>query len=372
VEFIHETDLDEYQESLTQTIEGCGRTLLDCINHVLDFSRQPSSKRDPAITRKPGNVDSEYSSIFIDLASTLEEVVNGIYTGFDYKKAKSSNPSTTQVEPILYVDIDQRTNWVFDTEPGAWKRIIMNLVSNALKYTQTGWIRVHLSALDTEDGKVKISLSVSDSGKGIDAEFLKNKLFSPFEQENSISPGSGLGMSLVWTMVQKLGGQITVKSEVGVGSQFLVTIEMSSAPIVEEDTIPSETQEVANQYAKHAISLPELKARLEGKSVSFLGFDDQRCAQSVKGWRESLSNTLSKWFGLIVLPSFDPSANFIMVEELVEPLDMSQFGHEVSLSSNYIVLCCNGTKSDHLRNVLGHTAKIHHVTVPYVFPDNPH
>ncbi len=74
-----------------------------------------------------------------------------------------------------------------------------SLGGNAMKYTDSGWVRIRLKAKnlpeEESDGEKKalVTLSVSDSGKGIGREFLKTRLFTPFSQENSLNPGTGLG-----------------------------------------------------------------------------------------------------------------------------------------------------------------------------------
>lgn len=128
----------------------------------------------------------------------------------------------------LIFDVDVQ-NYHFTTQPGAFRRVVMNLLGNALKYTSDGYVRVNLTASpmedfqDTETGEViprsMVVLTVTDTGKGISPEFLRSELFTPFAQENSLSSGTGLGLAIVKSIVHILEGDITIDSEVGRGTR---------------------------------------------------------------------------------------------------------------------------------------------------------
>jgi len=102
----------------------------------------------------------------------------------------------------------------------------MNLFGNALKFTKAGFIEMTLSRSDiaSDPKHVLAHLSVTDTGCGISPEFLENRIFTPFSQEDILSEGVGLGLSIVQQLVTSLGGYVEVKSEVGVGSQFDVFV----------------------------------------------------------------------------------------------------------------------------------------------------
>lgn len=102
----------------------------------------------------------------------------------------------------------------------------MNLLGNAIKWTTTGFIEVSLSqARNRTDHKSALAhLSITDTGRGIAPDFLKHELFSPFSQEDSLSEGVGLGLSIVRKLVTFLGGHINMKSELGIGTQVDVYV----------------------------------------------------------------------------------------------------------------------------------------------------
>jgi signal transduction histidine kinase len=136
----------------------------------------------------------------LDLSKLVEEVVEGIYNGHrfatgrtqpnshptpkaTFSPVKSTLGSNLAREGKLFVilDIEKRSSWVFNTLPGAWRRIVMNLFGNALKYTDAGFIRVALRAINmpstaTGSQQTMIELRVSDTGRGISVEYMKHRL----------------------------------------------------------------------------------------------------------------------------------------------------------------------------------------------------
>lgn len=202
-EFLADTSMDGFQRSLVETVDICGRTLLDTIEHVLDFSK--IKKFGKKIMQPMGVVTD------LDISTIIEEVLEGVYAGFEFNglyseglsdttKSRSQDAIMTQknisstlkialaTETVtIILDIDFRDQWKFPTVPGTWRRLTTNLFGNALKYTTSGWIKVKLEAraLPTNSSpgnRSMVVLTVSDTGKGMSKEFMKTKLFMPFSQ----------------------------------------------------------------------------------------------------------------------------------------------------------------------------------------------
>jgi signal transduction histidine kinase len=207
-EFLADTSMDGFQRSLVDTVDGCGRTLLDTIEHILDFSKIKKFGQ--------GTKYSMGAVAKVDISAIIEEVLEGVYAGFEFNglsshgladmtKSRTRDASETKNTPLsrtleipgekdavtIILDIDFREHWKFLTVPGTWRRLTMNLFGNALKYTSAGWIKVKLEARDVSpvnlpqnDAKetTMVILTISDSGKGISGEFMKTKLFMPFSQ----------------------------------------------------------------------------------------------------------------------------------------------------------------------------------------------
>src|SRR5262249_39281528 len=109
-------------------------------------------------------------------------------------------------------------------DPLRLQQILFNLLGNAIKFTETGWVRL---ALDKADGALRVT--VADSGIGLSAE-QQARLFHPFAQADSSTTrrfgGTGLGLSIVRRLVQAMDGGIEVQSEAGKGSTFIVTVHL--------------------------------------------------------------------------------------------------------------------------------------------------
>jgi signal transduction histidine kinase/CheY-like chemotaxis protein len=256
-EFLSGTNLDEFQGSLLETINACGRTLLDTMNQVLDFSKIVSLERKSRQLRAKNkhslldvtDVSSEGldTDVPTDLALLAEEVVEGVCLGHAYSQRSSSNPmsptadkprvgrlehSGPQDDVEVTVDIVQN-DWLYYTQPGALRRIIMNIFGNAMKYTDAGRVSLRLEATESSEGRRKqpaedlVTLTVSDTGKGISEEFLRGRLYTPFAQEDTLAVGTGLGLSIVRSLVKALHGSINVHSRPKEGTIVKVTLPLT-------------------------------------------------------------------------------------------------------------------------------------------------
>jgi signal transduction histidine kinase len=270
-EFLGEESLTGFEKGLVETIDSCGRTLLDTINHILDFSKinhfeknwrknkRGGSRPTPTATKSAlalRQSDLPMINLFadVDISVVCEEVVESVFAGHVFQnvtaqsfdmvpnsKGKMSDNKSYLTERIaadhvkhpevaVILDVDMQ-NYHFTTQPGAFRRVIMNLLGNALKYTSHGYVRVRLDATEIEDlhtpgsgdtvARSMVTVTVTDTGKGISSEFLRSKLFTPFAQENSLSSGTGLGLSIVRSIVALLEGEITIDSELGRGTRKL-------------------------------------------------------------------------------------------------------------------------------------------------------
>ncbi|OKL58128.1 hypothetical protein UA08_06433 [Talaromyces atroroseus] len=234
------TPLQPEQHDLVKMLETCGLTLLDTMNHLLDFTKINN------LTKADSENDSHHSTANLvgtfDLGVLLEEVVNALYLE-KHAASVSRNIASSPTEAMQLGDksngnlsvvlrITEQDAWKLQSVSGAWRRIIMNIFGNALKHTEAGFIEVSLRKLRKESqGTSEVAhLSIVDTGHGMSADFLRNKLFSPFAQEDSLSEGVGLGMSIVQQLVGLMKGTIDVKSERDIGTQVDVFIPIHPAP----------------------------------------------------------------------------------------------------------------------------------------------
>ena len=146
-----------------------------------------------------------------DLISYLRYLLSGFNSLAEQK----------QIKLEFHTEIETLTQ-SFDHE--VWRKIIGNLLSNAYKYCPAG-SRIRLSI--QQEGMEELHIQVSDNGPGIDPSFQK-QIFEPFSRERpEQQEGSGLGLTLVQELVQQIGGQIKLESELGIGSNFLIDVPIN-------------------------------------------------------------------------------------------------------------------------------------------------
>lgn len=206
-------ELETYIEGITKG----GNTLLSLINDILDLSKIEANKMviNNRITNF-GNIVDDVSKIFSMVASKK---------GIEFKIEILSTLPT-------YMILDE----------SKIKQILINLIGNAIKFTDKGGVNVNIyhSTNDSDVSKLDLCFEIKDTGKGIDESYIPN-LFEPFTQEDSRDTkeyeGTGLGLSIVKKLVDLYDGEISVESEVGVGSIFKVRLSGISISIIKPNEL---------------------------------------------------------------------------------------------------------------------------------------
>ncbi len=199
-----DTALNDDQLDLVQTIRSSGEGLLTIINDLLDFSKIEAGKL-------------ELSSEVFDLESTVTDVIE-LFSGPTSKKGLE-----------LILDMQPSLPKELHGDSGRIRQIILNFVSNALKFTEAGTIQVEVSAEHRADDRACVTISVTDTGPGISEEG-KTKLFRSFQQVDNGSArrfgGTGLGLAISERLAKLMGGEVGVRSELGVGSTFWLELDL--------------------------------------------------------------------------------------------------------------------------------------------------
>ena len=197
------------QEELARPILASGDALLAIINDLLDFSKIEA-----------GRMDLE--SIDLSIRSIVEETFE-LLSGQAQKKS---------IELISIIHPTVPSHLVGD--PGKIRQILVNLVSNAIKFTEKGRVVTEVSLLQELDERADIKISVKDSGIGI-ASDVQAKLFQPFVQGDTSMTrrfgGTGLGLAICKRLVNKMEGEILVESEAGVGTDFKFNLLLGSSSV---------------------------------------------------------------------------------------------------------------------------------------------
>lgn len=254
-ELIRDAMKDPLILPLLDMIDSCGTTLLDTFNNLLDHAKI-DNVASLAVSRASKD---HHETTQTDLSQLLEEIADSVHLSHTSKTAfQSTLPAggmfatvtdTAQAEQdrpdqsvLVTVDIEQGPNWELPIDVGAWKRIISNLLSNALKYTRQGHIQLYLRLVTPTDPRVPTSnqlcLTVKDTGIGISLDYLKYHLYTPFAQENTLAPGTGLGLSIVRKIVNGLNGTMSIQSKIGVGTQVQVVIPIDMAITMQLSPLP--------------------------------------------------------------------------------------------------------------------------------------
>ncbi|MFD2287885.1 response regulator [Pedobacter petrophilus] len=200
------TTLTDEQDYYNQTIQTASKALLVIINDILDLSKINA-----------GKLNLEH--IGFDLSGVLSDVMQVISHKAQKKGLEISCilPESQNISPVLMGD------------PHRINQVVWNLMSNAIKFTAKGSVRLTATVLKEEKDSQEIDILVTDTGIGMDPEFV-NRLFDTFSQEHeSVSReygGTGLGMSISKKLVDQMGGHFKVESEKGVGSAISFVIKL--------------------------------------------------------------------------------------------------------------------------------------------------
>jgi len=209
-ELLSRTVLDGQQSECVSVIRKSGDSLLSIINDVLDFSKIEADKME-----------------IETIAFNLHELLERIRTSFFYTADRKG----------LYLEIERGPGIpeAFYGDSLRLGQVISNLVSNAIKFTERGGIRVRVQLVrksEPDEGKVCLAFSVTDTGIGIRKEN-KATLFMPYAQEDQSTTrlygGTGLGLAISKRIVELMGGSIEVESEPGKGSTFSFQIQLAIA-----------------------------------------------------------------------------------------------------------------------------------------------
>jgi signal transduction histidine kinase/CheY-like chemotaxis protein len=198
-----ETQLNPEQREFAQTLQRSGDALLAVINDVLDYSKIEAGRMTVE------QIDFDLRSVCDEVRSILQAAV-----------AKQGL--------VMSLSYDATLPRFIKGDPARLRQVLLNLASNAVKFTERGAVRIEVSRLDG----AQVKISVDDSGIGITAEQL-DRLFRRFTQADSSTTrrygGTGLGLAISKTLVELMGGTIGAQSHPGTGSTFWITLPLIAA-----------------------------------------------------------------------------------------------------------------------------------------------
>ncbi len=222
-----ETELAEEQRSYLSAIDGSARALLALIDEILDFSKIEAGKL-------------ELASAPFSLIDTVEGAVH-LLAPRAHEKGLAINFEPAADLPAQLVGDEARV-----------RQIVLNLVSNAIKFTDAGAITVRL-AQDLESSGGRFVISVADTGIGLKPEDV-SRLFREFEQAETAlhrrNGGTGLGLAISQRLARAMGGDITAFGAPGKGATFTVRLNLAAATRKSFEHVPSSSSDVAEASAR--------------------------------------------------------------------------------------------------------------------------
>jgi signal transduction histidine kinase/CheY-like chemotaxis protein len=329
-ELVLDSPLQPGQRRQLSMVKGSAESLLSVINDILDFSKIEAGRLDLQPT--------EFS-----IAETLGEPTRALAVRAHQKGLKL----------ICNVHSDIPATLIGD--PARLKQVIVNLVSNAIRFTEEGAIRVRARVLSETAGEVVVQFTVSDTGVGIPRE-KQTEIFDSFAQvDGSVSRrhgGTGLGLAICLQLVKLMGGDLTVKSEPGEGSTFSFTTRFervkSTAPVpsvpelqgirvlvVERDAASRQAlaSTLANWGVDAAVADGAAVAREIVKLSSRMGREFSALLLNIEAIQEDANgtpgagDTLLQAAPLILIADQEPGAGFssrLRGDCLVKPLSPSR------------------------------------------------
>lgn len=283
--------LDNEGKDFAKDIVSASHNLLDLVNGVLDISKIEAGKMEL--------INKEYNSqeLFNSLSTMVIPRIGD--KPIDFKTVIASD-----IPPVLKGDT------------GKLKQIILNLLTNAVKYTDKGFIKYRIECInDFKNNQTKLIITVTDTGRGIKKEDI-DRLFKKFERleedRNTSIEGTGLGLAITESLAELMGGKITVISDYGKGSTFKFVViqeivnKESNLVVNEQTTLNCETFE-----GKKVLVVDDSKLNLKVAENVLKNF--KVSTETVTSGLECLSCVNSKKYDIIFMDIMMPNMNGVEV-----------------------------------------------------------
>uniref|UniRef100_C6E5E9 histidine kinase n=1 Tax=Geobacter sp. (strain M21) TaxID=443144 RepID=C6E5E9_GEOSM len=274
-----ETPLDEVQQGYMESLSDCAENLLTIINEILDVSKVEA-----------GMITLE--AVVFDLRRFLDRSLQPFVLRGQKKGVR------------VHLEADSGLPELMVGDPVRLRQVLANLLGNALKFTQQGSITLTAALTGSGENRVALKFSVADTGIGIAAEAME-VIFEKFSQADSSTTrlygGTGLGLSISKSLVELMGGELSVQSTLGEGSVFSFSIEMSlpkagERPAEEEGEAPGE--KVERELKILVVDDVPLNQLISAKLIAKAGNHHISTAQN---GREAVEKWEQEYFDLIFM-----------------------------------------------------------------------
>jgi PAS domain S-box-containing protein len=322
---LQEEPLSDNANRYAQRILTAGETLLAVVNDILDFSKLEAAQ----IELDPHGFDPR--AFVAETVELVAELASG--------KGLS-----------LSVEIDEDTPGFVHADSARLRQVLLNLLTNAIKFTASGGVEVRVGYARGEPGRLRVS--VSDTGVGI-PDALRHRLFQRFSQiDASISRehgGTGLGLAICKSLVELMGGRIGVETRPGGGSTFWFTIEAPQTARAE--TVEAETAVEADSEPARILIVDDTEANrdLVRTMLQALGHD----CREAGGGAEAVAMAMRERFDLILMDMQMPGMDGVAATRAIrEACDLNRSTPIVALTANVlpaqIAICRQAGMDDHI------------------------
>jgi signal transduction histidine kinase/ligand-binding sensor domain-containing protein/CheY-like chemotaxis protein/HPt (histidine-containing phosphotransfer) domain-containing protein len=295
-----ETNLDRTQRDHTETIRDSAGSLLTIINDILDFSKIEAGKLD-------------LERIDMDLRDTVDDVAHLLA----FQAHAKGLELITSVDPSL-------PDWVVG-DPGRLRQVLLNLGSNAIKFTSQGEVSIDLKLAATDDLGMTIRCEVRDTGIGIPAGRAES-LFQPFSQLDASTTrhygGTGLGLSIVRRLVELMGGETGVVSKEGEGSVFWFTARFGVSANLEQ--VCSIDEKILADRRVLIVDDNATNRKVLSRQLMHLGMKPT-CTDTAQGALEALAAALSG----------DPPFDLAVLDYMMPDCDGFELGRRIAGDPRY-------------------------------------
>ena len=320
----HYADDMEKQTECRAKIKETSHLLLELVNEVLDMSKLESDE-----------------VVLEEISFNLSNISKEVFVVIEQIAAEQNIRVVWEKKEV--------THWNLIGSPGYVKRIMMNILSNAVKYNkENGYIYISCQEFTSEqDGRVTIEFICRDTGIGMTEEFQKH-IFEPFAQEYTGSRtkfvGTGLGMAIARKLVEKMGGTITFESEKGVGTTFVIRVPFKIDPDADKR---EEQKEVSEKSIKGLHILLAEDNELNMEIAEFMLQNEG--ADVIKAWNgqeavELFRKSEPGEFDVILMDIMMPVMNGYEATKMIRSLDRED-AKEVPI----IAMTANAFTEDRIR-----------------------
>jgi signal transduction histidine kinase len=324
VDILKHTPLNEEQKEYLSIIESSGENLLTIINDILDYSKIEAGR-------------IELEKIPIKLEQELRRVKSILQVMADRKKLQIKLNIGPEVPEYLLGD------------PVRLKQIIINLVNNAIKFTEKGEVRIEVEAQKLEDGKATLLFRVVDTGIGISEEGQK-RLFRSFSQVDKSTTrkfgGTGLGLAISKNLSEMMGGEIGVISKEGEGSTFWFTVclEITDAETYQKTAEPEQGGAASGKGSQRSLTILLAEDNKINQRVAMVNLNNLGHQVDIaNNGKEALEMFTQKAYDLVFMDIQMPEMDGMEATKKIRELEVQQ---KVSKKIPIIAMTANTMEGD--------------------------